>query len=112
LLEALPASHLFAVYNWNHVQLFILSLTVMTAADNKYVDEGNVEQDLGARPIYLPDLDDKAMETRIVRKIDMRILPFIYISYLINYLDRVSGTQMLKRPANVETGQLGYCADT
>jgi hypothetical protein len=28
-----------------------------------------------------------------VRKIDMRILPFICISYLINYLDRVSHGQ-------------------
>jgi hypothetical protein len=30
------------------------------------------------------------MERRIVRKIDLHILPFICISYLINYLDRVN----------------------
>lgn len=79
----------------------------MTTPDNKYADQGNVEQDRGAGPTYLPDLNDKAMERRIVRKIDMRILPFICISYLINYLDRVSGAQTLKRPTNVKTGQLG-----
>lgn len=64
----------------------------MTTADNKYADQGNIEQDLAAGATYVPDLNDKAMERRIVRKIDMRILPFICISYLINYLDRVSST--------------------
>ena len=62
----------------------------MTTADVKYADQGNVEQDLAAEPTYVPNLNDKAMERRIVRKIDMRILPFVCISYLINYLDRVS----------------------
>ena len=62
----------------------------MTTTDVKYADQGNIEQDLAAGPTYVPDLNDKAMERRIVRKIDMRILPFICISYLINYLDRVS----------------------
>lgn len=64
----------------------------MTTADNKYADQGNIEQDLATGATYVPDLNDKAMERRIVRKIDMRILPFICISYLINYLDRVSST--------------------
>lgn len=64
----------------------------MTTTDAKYADQGNVEQDLASGPIYVPDLNDKAMEARIVRKIDMRILPFICISYLINYLDRVSSS--------------------
>lgn len=49
----------------------------------------DVEQDVAVGSTYVPDLNDKAMEKRIVRKIDMRILPFICISYLINYLDRV-----------------------
>lgn len=62
----------------------------MTSTDVKAADQGNVEQDLGVGSTYIPDLNDKAMEARIVRKIDMRILPFICISYLINYLDRVS----------------------
>lgn len=49
-----------------------------------------MEHDFAVGSTYVPDLNDKAMERRIVRKIDMRILPFICISYLINYLDRVS----------------------
>jgi MFS family permease len=52
-------------------------------------DHGIAEQNLAVNSTYVPDLDDKAMERRIVRKIDMHILPFIVISYLINYLDRV-----------------------
>lgn len=63
----------------------------MTTIDVKQADQANVEQDIAVGPTYIPDLNDKAMERRIVRKIDMRILPFICISYLINYLDRVSG---------------------
>jgi hypothetical protein len=65
----------------------------MAATDVKYADQGNVEQDMGIASTYIPDLNDKAMERRIVRKIDMRILPFICVSYLINYLDRVSHDQ-------------------
>ncbi|CAG9942818.1 unnamed protein product [Clonostachys rosea f. rosea IK726] len=36
------------------------------------------------------DLTDKAMEKRIVRKQDLRILPWICVTYLLNYLDRVN----------------------
>jgi MFS family permease len=36
------------------------------------------------------DLSDKAMERRITRKQDLRILPWICICYLLNYLDRVN----------------------
>lgn len=66
----------------------------MATMDVKYADQGNVEQDMGTVSTYIPDLNDKAMERLIVRKIDMRILPFICISYLINYLDRVSHDQL------------------
>jgi MFS family permease len=52
-------------------------------------DHGIAEQNVAVNSTYVPDLDDKAMERRIVRKIDMHILPFICTSYLINYLDRV-----------------------
>lgn len=62
----------------------------MTTTDVKQADQANVEQNIAVGSTYVPDLNDKAMERRIVRKIDMRILPFICISYLINYLDRVS----------------------
>lgn len=53
-------------------------------------DNANAEQNAAADSAYVPDLNDKAMEKRILRKIDMNILPYICISYLINYLDRVS----------------------
>lgn len=62
----------------------------MTTANIKHGERGNVEQDIAVGAAYVPDLNDKAMERRVVRKIDMWILPFICISYLINYLDRVS----------------------
>lgn len=52
-------------------------------------DQNDNERDV-AIDSYIPDLNDTAMEKRIVRKIDLHILPFICISYLINYLDRVS----------------------
>jgi hypothetical protein len=52
-------------------------------------DHGIAEQNVAVNSTYVPDLDDKAMERRIVRKIDMHTLPWICISYLINYLDRV-----------------------
>lgn len=51
-------------------------------------DQNDNERDV-AIDSYIPDLNDKALEKRIVRKIDLHILPFICISYLINYLDRV-----------------------
>lgn len=62
----------------------------MTTTKVKHSDDGIAEPDVGVGSTYIPDLNDKAMERRIVRKIDMRILPFICISYLINFLDRVS----------------------
>lgn len=73
-------------------------------------DHGNAEQDAALDSNYIPDLNDKAMEKRIVRKIDMQILPFICISYLINYLDRVSHyipPCELQQPTYTLLGQLG-----
>jgi len=61
----------------------------MTTIKEKPSEHGNVEHDIAVGSTYIPDLNDKAMERRIVRKIDTWILPFICISYLINFLDRV-----------------------
>lgn len=73
-------------------------------------DHGIAEQNVTVNSTYVPDLDDKAMERRIVRKIDLHILPFIVISYLINYLDRVYA--LIPRSWNADhlhaiPGQLG-----
>ncbi|OAK97438.1 MFS transporter-like protein [Phaeosphaeriaceae sp. SRC1lsM3a] len=62
----------------------------MSKTEVKSPDEGQVEHDLAVGTTYVPDLNDKAMERRVVRKIDTWILPFICISYLINFLDRVN----------------------
>jgi hypothetical protein len=43
-------------------------------------EHGNAEQNVAVNSTYIPDLNDKAMEKRIVRKIDMHILPFICVS--------------------------------
>jgi hypothetical protein len=67
-----------------------LFLPRMASTKVKHTDHDNVEQDVAVGSTYIPDLNDKAMERRVVRKIDTWILPFICISYLINYLDRVS----------------------
>jgi hypothetical protein len=67
----------------------ILFLPRMASPKVKQADHDNVEQDIAVGSTYVPDLNDKAMERRVVRKIDTWILPFICISYLINYLDRV-----------------------
>ena len=40
-------------------------------------DHGTAEQNVAVNSTYIPDLNDKAMERRIVRKIDLHILPFI-----------------------------------
>jgi hypothetical protein len=76
-------------------------------------DHGIAEQNVAVNSTYVPDLDDKAMERRIVRKIDMHIMPWICISYLINYLDRAcySHTPWIElsqsRPLTGHPGQLG-----
>jgi hypothetical protein len=72
--------------------LFILGdiPPTMTTTKVKQDEHGAIEHDVAVGSTYIPDLNDKAMERRVVRKIDTRILPFICISYLINYLDRVS----------------------
>lgn len=62
----------------------------MSKTDAKPADGNHVELDVAVGSTYVPDLNDKAMERRVVRKIDTWILPFICISYLINFLDRVS----------------------
>jgi len=69
-------------------------------------DHGNAEQNVAFDSMYVPDLNDKAMERRIVRKIDMHLLPWICISYLINYLDRVSNPD-LSNGLNI-LGKQGY----
>jgi hypothetical protein len=61
----------------------------MTTTKLKQPEHDAIEHDVAVGSTYIPDLNDKAMERRVVRKIDTRILPFICISYLINFLDRV-----------------------
>lgn len=68
-------------------------ITIMKISGSKPQDEGRIEQDFAVGSTYVPDLNDKAMERRVVRKIDRWILPFICISYLINFLDRVRITR-------------------
>jgi hypothetical protein len=69
---------------------------VTKTPESKRQDEANIEHDLAAGTTYMPDLNDKAMERRVVRKIDTWILPFVCVSYLINFLDRVRITMRSK----------------
>ena len=86
----------------------------MTTTEVKQADLAGVEQNVAVTSTYVPDLNDKAMERRIVRKIDMRILPFICISYLINFLDRVSTFVAIERwtRSSKDTGQSGQRSHT
>jgi hypothetical protein len=82
--------HDVALYYCSSLYFFVklVTLGTKTAIIMGETDHGIAEQNVAVNSTYVPDLDDKAMEKRIVRKIDMHILPFICISYLINYLDR------------------------
>jgi hypothetical protein len=80
----------------------------MTTTDTKHADQANVEQDVAVGLTYVPDLIHKAMESRIVCKIDMWVLPFICISYLVNYLDRVCSHHLsLCASYSPPSGELG-----
>ncbi|TKX24868.1 MFS transporter-like protein 43 [Elsinoe australis] len=60
----------------------------MATTDDKKLTLSDGVDSLGAGDTI--DLSDVAMERRIVRKIDWHILPWVCVSYLINYLDRTN----------------------
>lgn len=53
----------------------------------EYGDRTSVDQKHGATPVdgYVPGTDE---EKRLVRKIDMYLLPTIWLMYLLSYMDR------------------------
>jgi hypothetical protein len=59
-------------------------------ADSNFVEKGVFVQDapvFNALPSVKPPFD-RAAERRLLRKLDLRILPVLWILYLVNFIDR------------------------
>jgi MFS family permease len=61
-------------------------------ADSNFVEKGVFVQDA---PVFnaLPSVEppfDRAAERRLLRKLDLRILPVLWILYLVNFIDRAN----------------------
>ena len=48
-----------------------------------------VADDVSQPPLYRPDVDTSTIdERRLLRKIDLRVVPWLAVLYLLNFLDR------------------------
>ena len=48
-----------------------------------------VVDDVSQPPLYHPDVDTSTIdERRLLRKIDLRVVPWLAVLYLLNFLDR------------------------
>jgi MFS family permease len=52
------------------------------------IAELHVEDTLRAGKATVPFVEDLEMEKRILRKVDLRLIPCLWIMYVLNYLDR------------------------
>lgn len=68
-------------------------------ADSSFVEKGVFVQDAPvshALSIVKPPFD-RAAERRLLRKLDLRILPVLWILYLVNFIDRCVTEAVLSR---------------
>lgn len=89
-----------------HIKMGDPNQELSTLPDKRSIDEGHVSDvvDLELPPL-LRDLSPEeldACEKRLLRKIDLRLLPPLIIIYIMNYLDRYTGISLglLRRTAD------------
>ena len=63
-------------------------------ATKEYVSQKGVEVTGECRssspPIVIESKSDSALENRLLRKLDIRILPVLWVLYLVNFVDRAN----------------------
>jgi hypothetical protein len=71
-----------------------------------FISASDASDDPVARYRAMPEEQAREIERRVLRKIDLRILPTIVLIYILNYLDRNSITQArlygIQKDAHVE----------
>jgi hypothetical protein len=76
------------------------------AKSETFISATSTSDDPIARYQALPEKRAREIERRVLRKIDLRILPIIVLIYILNYLDRNSITQArlygIQKDAHVE----------
>lgn len=63
-------------------------------ADSSAIEKGIVTQNAPVSPANstLGPGIDRAAERRLLRKLDLRILPVLWLLYLVNFIDRYAAT--------------------
>lgn len=66
--------------------------TTSTMAPSSTNDKENITvgvDDVSQPPLYRPDVDTSSIdEKRLLRRIDLRVVPWLAVLYLLNFLDR------------------------
>jgi hypothetical protein len=60
--------------------------TIMDSS--KQTDVATVQLPPGATPAFDIDEDEKALAARVLRKIDWRLIPLMFITYNLNFMDK------------------------
>jgi sugar phosphate permease len=73
-----------------------------------YHDDPKDDEDAFAYPFGSPDsVESKSAERRIVRKLDMTLLPMVWVLYMFNYLDRNNIAQARLDDFEADVGIIG-----